>query len=478
MGTTSTSALTPLTFTGVSQYATDFQSVLNRAVAIAQLPITALQNQESDISDKEQLATGIQTAVASLATTVTDLGNLGTNGGISGSSSDTSLVQVDNTSMTTPGSFQISNIQYLASAASVTTTNGYADATTTPVSLTGTMQLVINGQAVSPNINLTGSGQNNLNGLASAINALNAGVTATVIDTGTGSTPYYLSISDNSTGENNIQLFDDPNGADTQIALSGSSGSNASFDVNGQPVTSSSNTISNVIPGMTFTLTGTATGTQSVTLTAATDPSQISDLLQTFVSQYNSLEQLLQAQIGPNAGMLLGNSMIDGINMALEGLLNYRGTGTGVENLADLGIELSQTGVMSFNQGTFNALTSSQIQSAFTFLGSSTTGFGAMANSLTAYSDPTNGEIAGQENEWKTDTTNINNQISTLTAQANQMQQTLDAALQSADEQIAQMQSQQQALSASIQSLDFTSFGYNNTNNATFTPSTSSSSSS
>lgn len=478
MGTTSTSPLTPLTFTGVSQYASDFQSVLNRAVAIAQLPITALQNQQSDISDQEQLATGIQTAVANLATTVTDLGNLGTNGGITGSSSDPSIVQVTNTSMTSPGTFQISNVQYLATAASVTTTNGYADATTTPVSSTGTMQLVVNGQAVSPNIDLTGSGQNNLNGLAAAINALNAGVTASVIDTGTGSTPYYLSISANSTGQNNIQLFDDPNGADTQIALSGSSGSNASFNVNGQPVTSTSNTISNVIPGITFTLTGTTTGTQSVTLTAATDPSQISNLLQTFVSQYNSLEQLLQAQIGPNAGMLLGNSMIDGVNMALEGLLNYRGTGTGVENLADLGIEVSQTGVMSFNSSTFNALTSSQIQSAFTFLGSSTTGFGALAGTLTAYSDPTSGEIAGQENEWKTDTTNINNQISTLTAQANQMQKTLDAALQSADEQIAQMQSQQQALSASIQSLNFTSYGYNNTNNATFTPSVGGSSSS
>jgi flagellar hook-associated protein 2 len=474
VGTTPTSPLTPITFTGVSPYATDFQSVLNRAVAIAQLPITALQNQESDISDKEQLATGIQSAVANLATTVTNLGNLGTNGGISGSSSNTALAQVDNTSMTTPGTFQISQISSLAAAASVTTTNGYADATTTPVSSTGTMQLVINGKAVTPNINLTGSGQNNLNGLASAINALNAGVTATVIDTGTGSTPYYLSISDNSTGQNNIQLFDDPSGADTQIALSGSSGSNANFDVNGQPVTSTTNTISNVIPGMTFTLEGTTTGTQSVTLTAATEPSQISNLLQTLVSQYNSIQQLLQAQIGPNAGLLLGNSMIDGVNMALSGLLNYRGTGTGVENLADLGIELSQTGVMSFNQSTFSALTSSQIQSAFTFLGSSITGFGALAGTLTAYSDPTKGEIAGQENEWKTDTTNINNQISTFTAQANQMQKTLDAALQSADEQIAQMQSQQQALTATIQSLDFTSFGYNQ-NAPTATASSSSS---
>lgn len=468
---TTPSALTPLSFTGVSNYASDFQSVINRAVSIAQLPITALTNQQSDISSEEQLASGLQSAVASLATTVTNLGNLGTNGGLTGSSSNNSLVEVNNTSMTSPASFQISNISSLASTASYSTTNGYASATTTPVSSSGTMQLVINGTAFTPNINLTGTGENNLNGLASAINALNAGVTATVINSGTGSTPNYLSISDNSTGQNTIQLVDNPAGTPTQIALSGNDGSNASFEVDGQTVTTSSNTVSSVIPGMTFTLAGTTTGTQSVTLAAATDPTQISGQLQNFVSQYNAVTQLLSAQIGPNAGLLLGNSMINGINMALQGLVNYRGTGTGgIENLADLGIEMSDTGVMSLNQTTFNALTSAQIATAFTFLGSSTTGFGAQSGLLTDYSDPLTGSIAGQQSEWTTDTTNITNHINTLTTQANQMQQTLSAALQAADEQIAQLQSQQQELSASIQSLNFTAFGYSGTNNSTFTP--------
>ncbi len=471
MGTTSTSALTPLSFSGVSNYANDFQSIINRAVSIAQLPITALQNQESDISSEAQLATSLQTAVASLATTVTNLGNLGTNQGVTGSSSDTSVAEVDDTSATTPGSYEITNVMSLASAASATTTHGYADDTTTAVSTTGTMQLVINGTAVSPNIDLTGSGQNNLNGLVSAINALNAGVTASVIDTGTGSTPYYLSISANATGDNTIQLVDDPNGADTQVALTSSGGSNAQFDINGQPVISATNTISSVIPGMTFTLTGTTSGTQSVTLAAATDPTQISGQLQTFVTQYNAVQALLNAQIGPAAGLLTGNSMISGVEGALQSLLQYRAAGS-IQNLTDLGVGMADTtGVMSFDQSTFNSLSSSQISAAFSFLGSSSTGFGQLANNLTEFSDPADGLIAGQETEWQTDTTNINTQITNLTSQANQMQTTLQTELQSADSQIAQLQSQQQILSESIQSLNFTAFGYNNTNTQTFTPS-------
>ncbi len=474
---TPTSTLTPLSFSGVSNYANDFQAVITRAVNIAQLPITQLTNETSDISSKEQLATSLQSAVASLAATMTNLGNLGANGALTGSSSDTSVAEVDSTTATTPGSYSIANVSSLAAAASYTTTNGYANATTTAVSTTGTMQLDINGTPST--IDLTGSGDNNLNGLASAINALNLGVTASVIDTGTGSTPYYLSLSANATGSNTIQLIDDPTGADTQLALTGNSGSNASFDIAGQTVSSASNTITNVIPGMTFTLTGTTTGTQSVSLTASTDPSQISSQLQSFVTQYNAVQTLLREQIGSNAGLLTGNTMISGVQGALQSLLNYRATSGAIPSLTALGVGMQDnTGVLSFNQSNtdptlpppFSSLSSSQIAAAFSFLGSSTTGFGALANNLTEYSDSLTGSIAGQESEWQTDTTNINTQITNLTNQANQMQTTLEAALQSADSHIAQLQSQQQLLSESIQSENFTAFGYNNTNTNSFTP--------
>ena len=474
---TPTSSLTPLTFTGLSPYSSDFQSILTRAVDIAQLPITQLTNEASDISNEEQLASGIQTAVGTLATTLANLNHLGANQSLSGSSSNTSLVQVNASSLASPASFTISNITSLASTASVSTTNGYANATTAAVSSTGTMQLVINGTAVTPNIDLTGAGKNNLNGLASAINGLNAGVTATVINTGTGATPYYLSISANTSGSNTIQLVDDPSGAHTQIALSGSSGSNADFYLQGQHIVSATNTVSSAIPGMTFTITGTTGANQTVTLSAASDSSQISNQLQTFVTQYNTLQNLLNAQIGPKAGLLLGNSMISGVQQALHGLMNFRGGGTsGVQTLEDLGIQMADnTGVMSFNSSIFNALTPAQIQTAYSFL-ASPTGFGTLDSTLTAYSDPVSGSIARQETTWQTTTTNLNNKINILVDQANQMQSTLDAKLQAADSQIVQLQSQQQALTAAIQSLNFTSFGYNNTNTSNFNPNSGSSS--
>ena len=477
-------AITPLTFTGVSTFSNDFQTILTRAVSIAQLPITALQNHDSDILAEKTLAAGLESAVSDLATSVSNLGSIGSSQGMSGSSSDKTKVVVNSTTASTPASYAITNISSLASAASASTVSGYADAGSTSVSASGTMQVQINGVAVSPNITLDAS-HNNLDGLANAINGLNAGVTASVISTGTGATPYYLSISANSTGLNTLSLIEDPNntnGGPAAVALNSTPGSNADFYVNGAHVTSSTNDISNVITGMDFTLTGTTLITDpAVTLSTAQDPTQISTGLQDFVTKYNAVSSLLNAQIGPAAGLLSGNSLIWGIQATLRGLVNFNGTGA-IKSLSDMGMELDNTGKMSFNQTTtdpsrhiaFNSLTSAQIADAFSFLGSATTGFGELASSLTQFSDPITGAIQAQQAQFTATDTRLNDQIATTTAQVNAMQTALSAQLQAADARVAQMQSQQQLLTATLQGLNFASFGYQGTNPTTFAPSSSS----
>jgi len=467
--------LTPLTFTGVSQFSSDFQTILNRAVSIAQVPITALQNQQADILQEKQLTTGLSSAVADLATSVTNLGNIGANQAVTFSSSDSSKVIVDDMTATTPTTYTITDITSLAQAASESTRSGYADATSAPVASSGSVQLMVGGQAVGDPITMDAA-HNNLTALRDAINAIpNSGVTATILSTGTGATPYYLSISATATGQNAIQLMD----GSTNLLTSSNPGADADFYFNGAHVTRSSNTIEGLVTGLTFTIAGETTGNQAVTISASSQPDTLANALQDFVTKYNAVTQLLNAQIGPNAGMLSGNPLIVGIQSALRGLLNYYDpTGT-IKSLADLGIEMDEKGNMSFNQSTtgpdqspFDSLSSSQIAAAFSFLGSATSGFGQLASTLTQYSDPVTGAIKMQQDQYDTTDTNITTQINTLTDQANQMQQTLSAELQSADAQLAEMESQQQVLTSSIQGLNFSSYGYQNTNTSTFTPST------
>ena len=59
--------LTPLTFTGVSKYSSDLQTILNRAVSIANLPAKAIQNQQTDLVQKKLITTNLETAVSGLS---------------------------------------------------------------------------------------------------------------------------------------------------------------------------------------------------------------------------------------------------------------------------------------------------------------------------------------------------------------------------------------------------------------------------
>src|ERR1039458_4193234 len=71
----STTSTTPAAFTGTSAYSTDFANVISRAVAIADLPITqltndqtALTNQSTELTTLDTKFTALQTAVAAIDT--------------------------------------------------------------------------------------------------------------------------------------------------------------------------------------------------------------------------------------------------------------------------------------------------------------------------------------------------------------------------------------------------------------------------
>src|ERR1700733_9974726 len=89
--TAPTSVFAPITLNGVSQYSGDLQSVLNRAVAIAQIPITALQNSDATVLSKENLLGQLQTTVQALATSLSSLGTTASSDALSATSSDSSV---------------------------------------------------------------------------------------------------------------------------------------------------------------------------------------------------------------------------------------------------------------------------------------------------------------------------------------------------------------------------------------------------
>jgi len=69
-------SITPLTFTGVSTFSTDFQTILTRAVSIANLPVTALTNQQTNIQSEKVLASNLSSAISDLGTSLGSLAAL------------------------------------------------------------------------------------------------------------------------------------------------------------------------------------------------------------------------------------------------------------------------------------------------------------------------------------------------------------------------------------------------------------------
>lgn len=542
MGTTS-SATTPLYFTGVSQYSSDFQEIIQRAVQIAQLPITSLQNQETTNSNQVQELQTLNPEVAAVGADVAALGTLASNQALSASTSDSSIVTAVNTGATAPATYTVSDITSLAAAASETSLQGYS--ATQAVSTSGLVNLVVGSKTYQ--LDLTASGQNNVSGLAQAINNAGAGVSATVLTAGSTD---YLTVAANNAGATTLQLNDVtpadlvsstgtgtetllqtyPDEASTAVSSSGlfqlvvgsqtysldisgdnnldglasainsanagvtasvtdnsgayslsitaatgsptiqlnnatdllsdtNQGSNASFSLNGIPITESTNDITDVIPGVSFTLNQTTTG--SATISLASDPSQLSSALQSLVTDYNTLVTEVQKQYGTSAGPLDGDPVIDQISNDMQQLVTYWDptSTSSIRSLSDLGISLSDTGQMSFSSSTFNSLSDTQISDAFKYLGSSTTGFGALASNFTQISDPVSGTIEDEINGLNQDNTQLGDQITTLNTQVSQIQAQATTEAQQADALCAELESQQSTLDASIESLNYVLYG-------------------
>jgi flagellar hook-associated protein 2 len=123
----------------------------------------------------------------------------------------------------------------------------------------------------------------------------------------------------------------------------------ARLTINNQLVTSSTNTISGAIPGVTLTLDpGNAKTIGQQTLTIASDNGSAENDLSAFVTAYNAVIGQLNSLAAPNApgtsgtgGTLLGDEMLNQIGAALGGIVGGTVSSGGLTGtLASLGISL------------------------------------------------------------------------------------------------------------------------------------------
>lgn len=443
-------SLSPLTFTGVSTYSADLQTILTRALSIAQIPLKQVQNQETDLLQKRSLVGAMTQPLTELGNAVAALGKMASAKALSASSSDPSKVAVVNSGADAAAVYTIDEITSVAQSASETSTASFASSTLTPVSANGSMRLVVGSDRYDFSL-----AANNLLALRDKINGLGAGVTASILTTSGGN---YLSVSAQQTGRTTLQLIDDPSSAETSFLTANNQGSNAEFKLNGIPISRASNQVNDVIPGLTFTiLDKTGTG-QRVDLTLKTDRTRLSAAISDFTAKYNAVAAQVNQQIGPNAGLLSGDFLVREVQQDLRDLGNYQAGGT-VTSLSEVGINFDANGKISFDSSKFDSLADSQITGAFDFFGSTTTGFGALAKNFSQLTDPVTGLIRLQQDSYDTTDRRLQTQITSMTERIDNSQKAVAARLQVADSLLAHLQSQQNSITASIQSMTYALYG-------------------
>jgi flagellar hook-associated protein 2 len=423
--------------TGSSSFSTDLQSAMNRALQIAALPSQLVQADLNTVNGQSQELTQLSSLFAGLQNSIQSLSSAATSGTQSATVSNQSVLSADLTGTTLPGTYSITvlNAGSESSAISIAPQPPITDPSGQDISQSNSFTLTVNGTiyALQP-------GQENLNSLAQAINDSGAPVQAVIVNLGSPSSPdYRLVLQATSLGNSTIQLTD---GNNQSLLNSLNAGSNASYQVNGQPpagISTAASTVT-IAPGLNVNLE--ATGTSTVTVAASL--SSVSNALQSFVSAYNSALSEVQKNQGQNGGALAGNGIVLSMQQVLEHLGGYSSGSSSISNLTELGVTFTQQGTLSFDPSVLGGLSQTQIQKAISFLGAPTTGgfLQFATNTLNSLTDPTNGAITLQSKAYQAQTTNDQNKLNEDNAQLTQLQNNLNAQMAQANALIATLQNE------------------------------------
>lgn len=405
-----------------------------------------IQNWQSQIqTDQTQLSAWgkISGAISSLDTAVGNIADPSSFNNRSATSSNESAATATVTKSATPGQYDLSHITlaktqslYSPSYASASATLGSGSSGTLTFSLA-------NGQSETVSVSST---NNNLNGIAQAINQKSGGlISASVVG---GSTGDRLVFTGNQTGSQESFTVAGTGGLSGLSYTGSGSGTltqaraatNATLQVNGVPISSNSNTLTSAIPNGSVTLTGSGSTAVSVNV----DASKLSDSVSSVISKINSAVSTVKKETAFNkgsgssstqSGPLLGNYSAS--NLSNQLLSAVSGLSTGSLSGRDIGITVSKDGALSFDSALF--------ASAFK---SNPSGVNALVTQLhDRMHTVTQGALGASSNGFiSSRKDSLNQSISSLQSEISQQNDFVNQQMQIYAQQYGQLQSKQNAL--------------------------------
>jgi flagellar hook-associated protein 2 len=187
----------------------DTEGIIKQLMALEQRPIVKLQEQEAKYQAKNGIILTLNSKLASfksIASTVSNSDTFNTKtSSVTKTTSGNDVLSASVSSAAIVGKYSI-QVQQLAQSHKLSA-QGWADTDTTAVASGngGSFSFKVGNSGVVYNVGITTS--TTLQGLKDAINNLNAGVTASIINDGTATNPYRLSLTSNTTGDTNTVII-------------------------------------------------------------------------------------------------------------------------------------------------------------------------------------------------------------------------------------------------------------------------------
>ncbi len=355
----------------------DVNTIISGLMAVEQRPLILLQKGEAKLQAKLSGFGQIQSLASSLndALKVLTLGDVFKQT-IANSSDSTTVAAASSNAVA--ASYAVT-VQNLASTQTLVSGSGQFAAATDVVG-TGTLTLRLGAwnapvfpattptaftpKAGSSDINISiGVGEETLSGVRDKINAANAGVTASIVTDVSGSR---LSIRSNDTGEaNGFRLTVAETGAaglgrlgfDPENAINDMSyaqaAANSRATINGIAVTSTTDSISDAITGVSLRL-GKVTSTP-VNVTVSNNTEAAKAALNRLASAYNDFAKTLGEQTGYNAstkkaGQFQGDSTAVGLLNQVRSMLTQSSTASATfSDMSSIGLEFQKDGTIKVN---------------------------------------------------------------------------------------------------------------------------------
>lgn len=396
----------------------DANSIVTKLMALEELPLTAMKAKSSTYSAKLSSYGQLKSALSTLQTAAKTLTDPAKLGAFSATVGDSSIIKAQ-------ASFFASAATYTVEVVSLATAQKrYSDTAYASTDVFGSGSLHFNVGGVDKEVVLS-SGTNNLSDVRAAINAANVGVTASIISGDGGDRLVLTGATSGSAGA--FTLTVDSTDANLQSLANfnlahafNSDAQDAQARIDGELVTSSSNTLTTAVTGLTLTLSKVGT-TQ---LTIAKDSSKAAEAVNAFVKAFNDAITRIKGDSIYDSATKTGKPLnAESTVRTVMAMLNDARTktpaslvGTPYETLSALGISIQKDGLLAVD----SAKLTETINSSFPDVEKTLGAFGK------AFSDALE-EVVGATGLIANRVDGINRSVRLLTNDQERLQLRLDA---------------------------------------------------